>query len=446
MSGNVVSTMPPKVFRVPLSCLAVLGASVLAGSAMAQDTLTLDDALRLARENNGSIKAAYYDLDAAKARTKQSIGAFFPTVTPRLEWNNTRNVTDNSLGDSIFKDDGTTTGFNASWKIFDLGLRQYSLLGSRRSEDATRYDALQTLRNILYTVHQQFYDALRSEELLRVSEKQVERSQKILEQTEFGASDEIGAFPKKDILQAKADLLNAKVEYLKSKNLVATSEASLKSTIGWPNTKELPQLVKIDAPTDFPMPPPRDQVVEEGLRDRADLQAQRKRVDAQVFSVKRADREAGVSLDVDINYSRDFSPNHNENRNLALLVTYPLFDGGQLREAARAQKFSLEAARKDLLQAERQATAEIESAYAEFVQNAERVAAAKLALEAAQLNYEAATESQKEGINDLIAVLTAQVSLVTAESNYIEATFDYYVSDVNLRLVTGKPMPGEANR
>ena len=67
-------------------------------------------------------------------------------------------------------------------------------------------------------------------------------------------------------------------------------------------------------------------------------------------------------------------------------------------------------------------------------------------MEAAQLNYEAATESQKEGINDLIAVLTAQVSLVTAESNYIEATFDYYVSDVNLRLVTGKPMPGEANR
>jgi len=127
-------------------------------------------------------------------------------------------------------------------------------------------------------------------------------------------------------------------------------------------------------------------------------------------------------------------------------VTYPLFDGGRLREIAREQKLNLQAAQATLVQSERLAQAEIESVYAEHVQNIERVQASKLALEAAQVNYDAAIAAQKEGANDVIEVLTAQVSLVTAESNYIEATYDYYVTEANLRLVTGRPIPGETER
>jgi len=33
--------------------------------------------------------------------------------------------------------------------------------------------------------------------------------------------------------------------------------------------------------------------------------------------------------------------------------------------------------------------------------------------------------------------------LVTAESNYIEAVYDSLISDLRLKLVTGKPLPGE---
>jgi outer membrane protein len=128
------------------------------------------------------------------------------------------------------------------------------------------------------------------------------------------------------------------------------------------------------------------------------------------------------------------------------LVTYPLFDGGRLREQAREAKLNHQAAQARLVQSERLARAEIESAYAENAQNIERLNASKQALEAAQVNYNAAIAAQREGANDVIQVLTAQVSLVTAESNYIEATYDYYVSDANLRLVSGRPIAGELER
>ena len=421
-------------------CLAMIALAV------AQDSLSLDEALRLARTRNGTIKAAILDAKGADSRVKQALGAFFPTITPFAEYNNTRNVSDTSLGKAVFRDDGWTTGVDASWKILDAGQRDLSLRGSRRSADASRLDSLQTLRRTLFTVHQQFYEALRAQELLRVSQSQVDRTQKIYDQAEFGARPDIGTVAKKDVLQARADLLNAKTEFLRVKNLTATTLNSLKATIGWDPKAELPMLTKAETPNEVMPETSLEEVANQGLRDRADLQSQRKLVEAQRFTVLRADRDAGFSFDLNLNFSRNFSPNENENRNLQLLVTYPLFDGERLREQARETRLSWESSKATLNQSEREARAQIESAYIEHRQNAERVSAAKLALEAAQENYRAAKAAQDEGANDVIAVLTAQVSLVTAESNLIEATYDYYVSDVNLRLVTGKVIPGEADR
>lgn len=69
--------------------------------------------------------------------------------------------------------------------------------------------------------------------------------------------------------------------------------------------------------------------------------------------------------------------------------------------------------------------------------------AAQAALEAATKNFEAASESQTLGASDLIDVVTAQVSLVTAESNRVEAFYDFLISEVRWKLVTGQPLPGE---
>lgn len=434
--------MPPKLVRLSLGCVAMAVVAIAQG----QDTLTLDEALRMAKLNNGDVKAATFDVRAANARVKQAKAAFYPTVTPFAQYSNRRTVTDIGTGRQTVTDDGITTGLDASWNILDSGQREFSLLSARRSEDAERLDARQLLRTTLFNVHSQYYEALRAQELLRVAQSQVDRTQKIYDQAEFGARPEIGSVAKKDVYQARADLLNAKVELLRVRNLTATTLSTLKATIGWDQSTELPPLDKIAEATNFEQIPTKEEVVVAGLRDRTDLQAQRKRIDAQYYSVKRADREAGFSFNLDLNYSRNFTPNEDDNRNLTLLVSYPLFDGGRLREQARETRLVFQAAQATLVQVEREARAEIESTYAEYVQNIERLNASKQALEAAQVNYNAAIAAQREGANDVIEVLTAQVSLVTAESNYIEATYDYYVSEVNLRLVTGRAIPGETEQ
>ncbi len=125
------------------------------------------------------------------------------------------------------------------------------------------------------------------------------------------------------------------------------------------------------------------------------------------------------------------------------MVTLPIFDGGNLKAQARFISYNIKADQATLEQAERVVRSDIEAAYKSVTTDQERLDAAQIALDAAQKNYDAAVDSQKAGAYDLLQVLTAQVSLVTAESNQIQALYDYRIAEVNLKLVTGRAIPGE---
>lgn len=421
-----------RLFLCALFCLPAL--------TLAQQTLSLDDALRLAKENNGTVRAAEYQVKAAGANVAISKAAFYPSITPNVQWNNQRTESNTGLGTQAFTSDETSSGLNATWRILDSGERDLTLRGSRKSQEAERYSATQTLRNVLFDVQQQYYDALRAQELQKVADAQVDRANTVLEQTKARVLVKDAAA--KDILQAQADYLNAKVQALQAKNQTATTAASLKATLGLVAERPLPELAAVGDPAPESLPALAT-MIDDGLTNRADLQASRLNLASQDFTWRRQRRNASWSFSLDGNLGQTFTPDSLMNRTLSFLLSYPLFDGGQLRETARGTEYQIRANQAVLTQNERQVRAEIESAYNEAMQNQDRLEASKAAVEAARENYNAATEAQRLGAGSLIEVLTAQVSLVTAESNAIEARYDLLTSETRLQLVTGQKMRGE---
>ncbi len=418
--------------------------AVVAACAGAQDAMRLEDAVRLAQERNGTVRAAMLDVESAHSRVVQARSAFLPTVTPQWRYDDTRQT--GPTFPNAFTSQQGRAEVSASWRLLDAGQRGWSVDSARAQAEAAELNALQTVRQVLFSVHQQFYEALRAAELQRVADEQVLRAKKILEQTE--AQVEAKDAPRKDIFQARADYLNATVQALVAKNRGSTAQANLKATIGWEANRGLPALAAGHEPASFAEVPPLQAMLDEGMRRRPDLRAQRYQVDSQHAFARRADRESGVTWSLDANYSRSVTPDTADNRTVTLLVSLPLFDGGRSRAAAQEARFAVDATRSSLEQSERDALAEIESAHSEMTQNAQRVGAAKAALEAARVNFEAAVEAQKAGAagTNVVTVQTAQVSLVTAESNFVEALYDALISDVRLRVATGQPVPGEVVR
>jgi len=426
----------------PLACLACL-------SSADSNPITISDALRMAVNRNGNVRSAFYTALSAGEQTKQAYAAFLPSVTPEFQYVSNRQefpVTSFfgayglPVNGTVFEQTQTaTTTAAASWTLLDNGDREFTLLANRRSEDSSTLAAVQTLRATLYTVYSDYVDALEAQESHRVDLAEADKANTILDQTQTRV--QAGDVAGKEILQARADALNAKVTAINSEQSLDTTLATLKGDIGWNLSEPFPGLAPLAEPPDQD-PPDLNILVREAVADRPDLRSARLNVESLRYQELRLDRDAGFAASLNAGWTQTLTPQSLQNRSFVFTISAPLYDGGLTRAEAREARYNKEAAQSTYDQQERSAKADIESARAQLVVDLQRLQAARLALQAAQLNYAAADESQKLGAGTLIDVLTARVSLATAENNEIAAKYDTVLASIRLALVTGEPIPG----
>jgi len=404
------------------------------------ETLTLDQALKMAKEKNGTIRSAFLQYKTTQSRERQAIGAFLPTITPSYQYSDVRDEVFTGSGKGVISGTSNDSQILARWQILDSGERGWALSASRLDRESAKLGSLYTLRSTLSTVYSSYYKVLRAQDLLRVADTTVKRTDEVLNQTR--AQVEQKQLAPKEILQAEADALNAQVSQFEANNSYVAALADLKALIGWDSSSGDLAVVNPNEATQ-PISPDKAQVIEQGLKTRPDLQADRLSHKALRYDVLKTDRAKLIDWSLDASYTRSFSEEREENRALTFLVSIPLFDGFYTKEANRQAKLSYEASQSRLTQSERTAKAEIETAYDQHKQNVARLKVAAAALAASQKNYAAAQESFKLGAGTILDVLTAEVSLRTAESNEIQARYDAIVSRVQLALASGETVAGE---
>lgn len=419
---------------VPLAMI-LLGSFSVANAA----ELSLLDAIQLAKQRNGTLKSAEFNVRGARASLAQTRTSLLPKVTPtfRYDTNDTERFT-GSLGDT--RTSGSSLDITASYRVLDNGSRKYNILSNKANLAASEAQLIQTLRSTLFSVIQKYYEALRAQELFKVQKAQLDRATLILNQTKARA--EVGDIARKDILQAEADQLNAQVALLQAEQRVRTSVTSLKAEIGWEQKESLELAgtseVAYADPT-FTL----DQANEMALTQRPDLSASRAQLKSSEMSVRLAQAQAGFDYSVDATFTRSFARDVFNRSAIGLAISIPLFDGGASKLEVAQRKYSLEAAKARYVQSERDVLAEVEQAYTNYTQNQLRLKAANAALAAARKNFEAAVKAQSLGAAALPEVVQAQTSLVQAEVNAVEAIYDSLISDSQLRLAVGLPLAGE---
>lgn len=401
--------------------------------------ISLADALRLAKERNGLVRAAHFDYLTAKAGVDSAYSAFLPTVTPSIQYTDGRTNTSTGPFRGGTNSSTTSTEVTASWLLLDNGGRNTSYRIARYGADASELSALQTLRVTLSNVHVAFFESLRASELLKVQEANYARATESLKATQARVG--LGDAAKREELQAQTDMLNAQASSLAARNRMTNADANLRAIIGWDQTGS-PQLASVEPPT-VGDDPELAKAISEGLAARADLQASRRRVEAQKQRVKAAKLDATANVSLSTSFTKSFGQDVFDTRLLQFQVSVPLYDGQRSKSLLRSAELNLQADEASLRQSELDARADIEGSLAEVKQNRERLKVAEEARSVARQNYAMTNGAYKEKAATLIDLLTAQVSLATAESNYVEAVYDLLTSDVRFRLATGQPMPGE---
>ena len=436
-------------FLVTALSLTALAAStvVVAQSPRSRSTdedlarpLTLDAAIRVALRTQPLLSIARSQLDAARARSTESLAAYFPQITPSYTYSNQK-VTVATAGGSVgVNNDSSTTQITLRQTVYDNGRREVGAAQGRASARAAGYGVLDTRQTVILNVAVAYYEVLRRKELVKVQEASVERARTTLEATRAFAS--VGTVRRIDTLQAEADYDNAAVQLSQARNDVRLAETSLKSAMGI----RTPLAVVLAGD---PLPRPGDAgdqsdaagLIRKAIAARPDLRRSEESLTATRHGVQLSKINAGLQIEADFQAGYQFDPTRGDNRLFTTSLSYPLFDGGLVRSRVREAEAGARQAEDQLELARQDVHAAVEQAFLNRDEARMRLAVTESAVRAARANHEAATDGYKEGASTIVDVITARTQLVTAEINAVQAIFDFYVADARLKRAVGDNDP-----
>lgn len=430
------------ILTLLLATVAVAGWAGQTAPASHPDTsrpLTLADAIRIALDNQMQIGIARSNADSARARLIVNKSAYYPSVVPAYTYQSSSS--DHNTRSLQTTAQGTTVGIQQT--IFDSGKREIGVAQGRDAVRAADYGIRDTRASVILNVTTNWYELLRDKDLVRVAEAELTRTQTTVEATQaFVAA---GTSAKKDILQAQADYSNASVQAIQARNNVRLAETSLRVAMGITApqpiaTPEEPQAAPAaDAETKTIA-----QFVQEAFANRPDLKQSEANLASVRSSVRLAAINAGPQLDSTVSGLYSAHPSPGIDRVVSVSVTYPLFDAGGSRARVSEARAAYREAQQQLELLRQTIAADVESAYLKREEARTRISATQTALDASRANYDSATQSQKEGVGTILDVIAAENALITAETNAVQAVYDFYTADATLQHAVGSNDPGAA--
>jgi outer membrane protein len=202
--------------------------------------LSLEDAIRVARQYGPDYQKAMNDLDVASAQVRQSWGAFLPTLNTSLGFNGSSRTTvtgDGDYGQPVRLDDPITyEGSSASqsvslgFTLFDGG-RMFRQLGAARAgERQAEATVNATMASLDAVVTRAFYDAVRRDMLTEVERTNLAAARSRLQNTE--ERFRLAVASQVDLLEAQRSVINAEQSLLAAETEARKARLSLRQVIG----------------------------------------------------------------------------------------------------------------------------------------------------------------------------------------------------------------------
>jgi outer membrane protein len=404
--------------------------------------LVLERAIRIGLARQDTIAIAQSQIDAANARVTQARSTYYPQVTPTFQYQSNLspgvrfNQNTGSSSTGSFNSDNRSELIAARQLLYDSGRREAGVGLARRNAFGSEYGLANQRQSVVLFVTQAYYNLLRDREL--VKEQQDNAARALVTRDVIAAQAAAGSAANSDVLQAEADLANARVQVYVAQSNYGVEQAALKNAMGIVTSQPivLPEEVAPtpDTKADTISLEP---YVRQAYANRLDVKQQQEQINAQGYNVRLAHINAGLSVDAQITEGYALNPNAGEEHSFLVGLSYPLFDGGNTRAAVRASKAGLEQDRRSLDALEQNIRFDVEQAYTIREQARQRVSAAQLAVDAAVNNFKVAQEKQRNGLVNIPEITLAENQLVIAKVAQVQAIYDFYIADAQLKRATG---------
>ena len=421
-------------------CMAIMLALLSAGVGRA-DSLTLADSVNTALANNPIMKIARENIEKSKATIDEATSLGMPKLSiqgvyTRLDQVPVADFNGNSI--ELGKQDS---------RIADLVLTQpidvFSIVKTGRqiaklSKSSTQYDLDQATNDVTLNTKTAFFNVLRAQAFQKVQEDTVYQLDAHLKDAQLHY--DAGTIARFDVLRAETELANARQGLIASRNGVELAKSALNNVTG----KPLTTLIELVEPADPGFPTIElAACTDAACRWRPEVLSANTRV-RMADQTKRVTNLAGKPrFNLQWDYNRNFDAtlfNPRENSWKAYLTTsISVFDGGATKAAVDMASSDAANARSAQQQITDAVTLDVQQSYLSLNESEDRIQVAEKGLEQAKEAMRLAQVRYQGGVSTQLEVLDARAALTQAETNHVNAQFDYQIALAKLeRAVGGK--------
>jgi outer membrane protein TolC len=429
--------------------LVFLGTSVFAQEPPSTVVLTLDEAIAMALRQNPFHQATQEQIGQAKAQVRQAAAGFLPTLNAQ--------GTD-TLDEKLFvlefpslipgeppqrfsidftKDYQMALAF--SLPLFTggrltAGYKQANY-GLQASREAVRLSEQETV----FEVKRAFYGYLLAKEYSAVADESLSLAERFRDNVKN--LYEVGMASKFDLLLSEVQVTNLKPPAIRAKNAIEVAALGLKTVLGIPLDAPIEVKGELASP---PLDPAAAGVIEEALAQRPELrQLDYQRLMAgEMLKIARGSALPSLAIGGAYNFWSDalnFRKGTWQNYyTINLSLNVPIFNGfeaqariGESKAVIRELEWTRKGLSESIALEVRQAVLNRDQARETLLSQEKNVEQAREAVRIAELNY-------AEGLATNLDVLTAQVGLRQAGTNYSLALYDCVISDAQLEKAIGR--------
>ena len=406
--------------------------------------LTLDEAIQKALSQNLGIRVNQNDIQIAKNNAVKGNAGFLPNInltaseTPSFGYLNQKFSSGNEINRTNLTNN-VTAGIQLAWTLYD-GRRMYLELDRLRELQGIGEINLRIRsEQIVYDVMRAYFNIVRNQELYNSLEEQMN-----LYEERFRISQtrlDVGKGNQLDVYQAQTDLNVQKTNLLRQKQAIQTAKLQLNQAISnAPNIiYEVKDTLIIDKSYDFKALS--DDAVSKNLsvallnKQTGIAMLVEKQIEAlrkprivfnSAFNLGRQDNTAGL-----------FLVNQNTGLNAGITLTYPLYDGGNIKRQTENAKIEIESNKWRMQQLQVDLVNTLNIAYQNYQNALEILRGEAENARVARLSIEIAMERYRLSRSTVLELAQIQQGYENAIFRSVAAKYEAKLAEIDLMRISG---------
>ena len=411
----------------------------------AQEVLTLEDAVKIALENNYEIKISKNDLRIDQSNVAYGNAGMMPKLTANVvDNNNVQNTSQTRIDGTVneldnAKNNNLTYGVGLDWTVFD-GFKMFAKLDQLKALQKLGEAELKlTIITKISDVNATYYDLVQQQQQLTALDSSIVISNQrvALAQNRYT----IGKASKLEVLNAQVDLNTDTTMLLRQKELYANTKTLLNQILARDPKTDFKVIEQISVDTNLLLP--ELQSLAEKQNPILEAQILNKKVAELQLKQVKGDRYPVLRLNSAYNFSESESSlgfvtqSSAKGFNYGFTATLNLFDGFAQNRNEKIAKIQIENSTIAIEQQTQALATTLTTSYQTYLTNLELSKLEEKNEAIAKQNLDITLEKFRIGTIATLEFRTAQLNYINAKVRNSNAQFQAKLSEIALKELAG---------